>query len=194
MEIASEVLRLGWSLLKGGWNAWWSQTASALVSLRSSVVGNGRKLAATHATGVIPPEFEADISALELQEADVLGTGGFTDVFVALYRGRRVAAKVFRLEVDVEDMLLVFQNEVDALVHIERSGGHAHILRFEGATNDFHGHRTILLEYCGGGTLKECLTLGAGTNVMSAFHQIAGAVAWLHALQPKVSDASGLWF
>lgn len=128
--------------------------------------------------------------ALKEDELEVtsneLGKGGFTKVYEGTYRGHRVAVKTWEQEL-VADFGIVWQQEVDALSHVERSGGHDHIVHLWGAHVYWRYHARIVLELCSGGTLQDLLRRRAPQEqVMAIYIDVAKAIAWLHGLSPKI--------
>ncbi len=151
----------------------------------------------------IPSGFEIGEGALTLDDM-VLGTGGFTTVFVGHYRDQKCAVKLFegrkraRSTVDAEfkpatdlrDVLWgderdVFEAEVECLARLWQGGGHENLIRFFGATHTgLSCFNAIVLEYCSGGSFRDQLFVkGEQMSLCSAletYRQVASALAFVH--------------
>lgn len=84
----------------------------------------------------------------------------------------------------------MFRNEIDALMHVQRSGGHPNIIQLLGAAQ--YPRALLVLEVCSSGTLKDALNLRllSAAQLLEAYCSVARAVSFLHHLNPKVIHRS----
>ena len=130
-------------------------------------------------------EWELSIADITVDQGQVLGNGGFTNVYLGTFQGVAVAVKRFEVPGRLEgEETEVFDAEVATLRAIGAAGGHENVLGWYGAVRQPGRNNLIVLEYCSRGTLKEQLVcFGAGMQVKSTLElyvQVASAIAFLH--------------
>ena len=132
---------------------------------------------ATHFLETIDPAWKADFD--EIDFGDLLGTGGFSEVYSGTYRGEMVAIKKLRVDVlQGDDYLEALEQEIELLSELK----HENILKFIGFT-DWPSYY-ILTEFMSKGTLRSVLfdlstSLPWDTRCFIT-QQIVAALSYLH--------------
>ncbi|KAH8106898.1 hypothetical protein BXZ70DRAFT_915537 [Cristinia sonorae] len=147
----------------------------------------------THNKDAAEPEFELDLSSLGLDDREIppekitklekIGSGGFKDVFVGKFKGRRVAIAEFRGQLSNMDI-----KELKLLGDFN----HPNIVRFLGVSIPENTRETpvmIVSELCSNGDLFDYIRNVAPPTLyraLSMMLDIARGIAYLHNLKPPV--------
>ncbi|GAM26086.1 hypothetical protein SAMD00019534_092610 [Acytostelium subglobosum LB1] len=100
----------------------------------------------------LSPEYEIDFSELEF--GPVLGKGFFGEVKRGYWRETDVAIKtIYRDQFKTKSSLEMFQNEVSILSKVR----HPNVVQFLGACTAISSEQCIVIEWMGGGSLREFL-------------------------------------
>jgi protein-serine/threonine kinase len=113
-------------------------------------------------------------SEVRLQKA--IGSGGLGVIYSASWRGAQVAVRRISTELTTTERKEL-EKEVDQITAVQP---HAHVVKFLGSSVA-DNQICLIMEYCGGGSLKDILNSQHSLNGEEIFHFLMGI-------------ASGMWY